>query len=193
MAKATILKRKEQITKVAQTLFRERGYNATSMRDLATAIGIEPASLYSHIRSKEEILQTICFQIANKLFAAVEGIETSNLPPDKKLKKAITAHINVIKDNVDASAIFINDWQYLSEPYLNKFKLLRKKYENIFKKIIQEGIEKNVFKNIDEKITFLTIFSALNWSYNWYKASGSITPEGISENLSNLILKGLKK
>ncbi len=85
--------RKDQIRVKAQALFRERGYSATSMRDLAETLGIEAASLYNHISSKEELLQQICFSMAEQFFVALEPVATSSLPPKEKLLAGIEAHL----------------------------------------------------------------------------------------------------
>ncbi|RYF93648.1 MAG: TetR/AcrR family transcriptional regulator, partial [Chitinophagaceae bacterium] len=61
--------RKDVIIAKAARLFREKGYSASSMRDLAEEVGVEAASLYNHISSKAEILQEICFKVANKFMS----------------------------------------------------------------------------------------------------------------------------
>ena len=66
MQETETLTRKERIIQVAEKLFKEKGFMATSMRDIAGELNIEAASLYSHIKSKDEILETICFRMADQ-------------------------------------------------------------------------------------------------------------------------------
>ena len=192
MFSGATITRKDQISLVAQNKFRQRGYAATSMRDMASEIGIEPASLYSHFKSKEEILKEICFGIADEFFREIAVVENSKAPADEKLNLAISIHVNVIKQNADAFAVFLHDWRYLNEPNLSNFKALRKKYENIFREIIKEGMQKGIFKDINEKFAVLTLFGSLNWIYVWYKPSGDMTPKEIADNLGNLVLNGFR-
>lgn len=190
---AEVINRKEQIIEVACILFREKGYAGASMRDIAGYIGIEPASLYSHYKSKEHILQTICFGMAEDFFEAQKAVDIQTLLPHQKLEKAIEAHIRVIVDNADASAVFFHDWRYLNEPSLSTFKALRKKYESIFAEILKEGIETGVFRNMDQAFTLQTIFSSVNWLYDWQKAAMLIKPEQLSKNFCHLLFSGIKK
>jgi len=182
---------KNQIRQVAQNLFRERGYSATSMRDLAESLDIKAASLYYHIKSKEEILQEICFRIADEFFEAIEKIDFKKKNTSTLLHQAISAHVNVIIKNLDAAAVFFHEWKHLSEPYLEDFIKLRKKYESIFRKIIKAGIRNKDFENININFTVLTIFSTINWVYDYYKPSGSMSPNEISKQLSNIIINGI--
>jgi len=185
--------RKEAIYIAAQNLFRERGYAATSMRDLANAVGIEAASLYSHIKSKEEILQSICFEIAAAFFTALEEVKKSDESAEVKLQKAIHAHIGVITTHLNASAVFLHEWRFLNDEHPAEFKKQRSQYEQIFLDIIEQGIAEGSFKNIDPKFYCLTLFSSLNWTYDWYKPNGRFSVEEVSEQLSQLLLNGIKQ
>lgn len=184
--------RKQQIEEKATILFQERGYAATSMRDLAQDLGIEAASLYSHIKSKEEILQKICFRMADEFFSAWREVELENSSQAAKMEKAMIAHVKVITKDTDASAVFFNEWRHLSEPFLSEFLGMRDDYEGRFKKILRDGMASGEFKIVDEKFMMLTILSSLNWTHNWYKPEGNLTPEEIGKRLSGLLLNGLK-
>lgn len=187
-----VLTRKEQIEKTATALFKRKGYTATSMRDLANALGIEAASIYSHIRSKEEILQRVCFKMADEFFDALDAAESMAGPATVRLQRAIAAHVQVLTQNTEASAVFLHEWRHLSEPLHSNFLALRDKYEARFRDIISEGIQRGEFSVPDEKFAVLTILSALNWIHTWYKPEGKMTPTEIAENLSEMLLNGLR-
>jgi AcrR family transcriptional regulator len=186
------LNRKQQIIEKATQLFQKQGYAATSMRDLAGYIGIEAASLYSHIKSKEEILQTICFQMANDFFQSIEAIELEKLGADDKLKKAVISHVIVLTKDSAASAVFFSEWRHLSEPYLKDFLSMRNNYENKFIQILIDGYKEGVFKKMDAKFTVLALLSSINWMPSWYKPEGKLTPEEIAENVTDVFINGLK-
>lgn len=187
------LDRKTEIRRTAKKLFKEKGYAATSMRDLAKEVGIEAASLYNHLSSKEELLHEMCFDIAGQFFEAFQAAIAVEKNPAKKLKAAIKAHVGVIANNLDASSVFFHEWIFLQEPELGKFKKLRFQYEQDLKEIIKKGMEEKDFKEVNVKLAVFTIFSALNATYDLYKSSEKLTQEEIAESISNLLLKGLKK
>ncbi len=192
MITKTKLNRKQQIIEKATQLFQKQGYAATSMRDLASYIGIEAASLYSHIKSKEEILQTICFQMANDFFQSIEEIELEKLSADEKLKKAVISHVKVLTKDSAASAVFFSEWRHLSESYLKDFLAMRNNYENKFIQILIDGHKEGVFKKMDAKFTVLALLSSINWMPSWYKPEGKLTPEEIAENVTDVFINGLK-
>ena len=187
------LDRRSEIRHTAKKLFKEKGYAATSMRDLAKEVGIEAASLYNHLSSKEELLHEMCFDIADQFFQAFQSATAAEKTPSKKLKAAIKAHIVVIANNLDASAVFFHEWIFLKEPELSKFKKLRFQYEQGFRDLVQKGIEEKDFKDVNVRLAVFTIISALNATYDLYRSSEKLSQEEISESISNLLLKGLKK
>ena len=182
--------RKDQIRQKAQTLFRERGYRATSMRDLAETLGMEAASLYNHISSKEELLQQICFAMAAEFFDAVEPVAASALAPKEKLRAAIEAHLGVIATNSDASAVFLHEWRHMGEPFLNDFKLMRRRYEKMFRAIIEEGMALGVFKSSDSQLATRTLLSGTNWTYETHKSHGKLLPHHLSE-ITTFLIEGI--
>ncbi len=188
---STISKRKEQIIEVAQNLFREHGYYATSMRDIAKEVGIEPPSLYSHFDSKEAILSHVCFHIANEFFEFQEPILNGMSHPVDKLKELIAGHVNVIIQNLDAAAVFFNEWRHLPEPELTRFVEMRERYEKGFHDVMMDGITTGDFRMGDVAFTVRMIFSVINDIHAWYRLSGNVRPHEVGEKMSDFILNGV--
>lgn len=194
MEAAVNLTRKEQVIRSAAELFREKGYAASSMRDLAQKLGIEAASLYSHIKSKEEILRQLCFDMAAEFRKSLQEVEKLNVSSSEKLKLGIIGHIQVMAKDLTASAVFMNEHRHLSQPYLRDFLLLRINYINRFKAIIEEGARQGEFKDdIDKKLAVMTLFSSLNWMPMWYDPSSTIDPQNLGHQLADMLVNGLKK
>lgn len=186
-----ISERKQQVINAAEQLFSQRGYLATSVRDLAQELNIEAASLYSHIKSKEDLLWTIADRSAEEFFLKVGPIAQKNIQTTDKLTQMIIAHVGVIADNLNASAVFFREWKHLSEPRLSEYSQKRSEYEKIFRGVVREGIEENLFKHYDSGFSTRTILSAINWTHTWYRPDGELTATQIGENLASFLLNGL--
>jgi AcrR family transcriptional regulator len=188
------LSRKEQVIRTAAELFKEKGYVASSMRDLAQKLGIEAASLYSHIKSKEEILHSLCFDMAAEFRKSLDAVEKLDVPASEKLRQGIIGHIRVMAKDLIASAVFMNEHRHLSQPYLRDFLLLRINYINRFKHFIEEGVRRGDFKNtIDKKLAVMTLFSSLNWMPQWYDPAANINSTQLGEQLADMLINGMRK
>ena len=95
--------------------------------------------------------------------------------------------------DLTASAVFMNEHRYLSQPYLREFLLLRINYINRFKKIIEEGIRTKEFRKVDKKLAVMTLFSSLNWMPNWYDPMGTIDSLELGHQLAEMLINGLKQ
>lgn len=161
------------------------------MRDLAKAVGIEPASLYSHISSKDQLLQDICFEMAGEFFEALDRSQIPGLQADEQLRMAIDGHIRIILDNLDASAVFFHEWRHLKEPALTEFKEMRKQYEERFRSIVRKGQDEGALRDVDEEFVTFTLFSSMNRIFEWQETRNQKQPEEFSAQINQLFLEGL--
>ena len=185
--------RKTQIDHTATALFRSRGYAATSMRELATALGLEAGSLYSHIKSKEEILHRVCFGLAAEFFAAFdEATADSSAPVAIRLRQSIEAHVRVLTRDSAASAVFLHEWRHLSEPARAEFLALRDRYEAGFRTLIARGLTTGELHAPDAAFAALTLLASLNWLPSWYRPEGKLSPDEIAHRLAEQLLTGLE-
>jgi len=185
--------RKKQILASSQSVLKEKGYAATSVRDIAKALEMEPASLYSHFKSKEDILKITCFEMADKFELAVKEVNDIYFNAEEKLRMAIKLHVEILTQNLDSALIFIRDWRNLTGQSLEQFIAKRNVYETGIREIVQTGIDEGVFKETDKKFAALTILSSVNWIVEWYQPDGNLNAEQIADKLSNFILSGLEK
>jgi len=185
--------KKEVIIEKASRLFREKGFGAASMRDLAEHVGVEAASLYNHIQSKSEILQTICFRVANKFMTNLETVESSPQSTLKKMEDVIRLHIRMMLDQYEFVYIADHEWRHLPEPYLSNFLSQRRSYRKRLGNIIEDGITRGEMKDIDPYVAVLIILSAISGIDSWQRSRKSTSAEDLESNMVKYLIEGLKK
>jgi AcrR family transcriptional regulator len=184
---------KKKILDEASKLFQERGYLASSMRDLAERVGLKASSLYSHIGSKEELLQKICFDSARGYLEGMRTIEESDMTPTQKVEQLILLHIQIATTDVSSMTIFSDEWRHLSEPYLQEFRNIRRDYERRFGRILQQGMEAGEFTEMNLTVCLSTIFTSLRWLHRWYPGKRTISMKALETDLLRFLMNGLKK
>ena len=185
--------RKEVIIKAAALLFREKGYKAASMRDLAERVGVEAASLYNHIRSKSELLHDICFDVANIFWEHMNQVEASDKTPIEKLEILLRFHIRQMIENFQEVYVSDREWRYLANPYLSNFQNQRRNYRKRFAAIIEQGIESGDINKIDASTAVLIVLHAVSGIESWHSSTHKISGEELEENMITILIDGLKK
>lgn len=160
--------RKKEIIQTAAKLFRRKGYNAVSMRDLAQELGIKAASLYNHISSKQEILALIIINIAESFMVHITEVLPKDTNSIEKLEEIIQMHIEITVQKTDFLACMNNDWMHLDEGNRANYVDMRNNYEAKFREILQEGMAKNELEKRDPEIVLFALLSTLRTLYLWY-------------------------
>ncbi|MBL0132905.1 MAG: TetR family transcriptional regulator [Chitinophagaceae bacterium] len=185
--------RKDVIISKAARLFREKGYSATSMRDLAEHVGVEAASLYNHIKSKAEILQEICFKTANQFMNHITEVEVSDQKSLAKIEAILRFHIRQIITQYEEVYVMDREWKHLTDPYLSNMQSQRRSYRQRIATIIEEGIRKGEIKNIDAPTAVLIMLHAVSGIESWHRSVKRISGEMLEDNMVMILVEGLRK
>jgi TetR/AcrR family transcriptional regulator, cholesterol catabolism regulator len=185
--------KKDIILKNAAVLFRKKGFTATSVRELAESLGIEAPSLYNHIGSKVELLQEICFAVAEDYTTNMETVIDSSQNPAQKMEAIIRFHVRKLSTDFDRVFVSDHEWKQLPKKKLEEFLMYRRNYEKQIVQIIIEGIDKKIFKNLLPNITVLTILSAVRGLELRQKNKNEFTIEQLEDNMVQHLLNGIIK
>ena len=184
--------RKDVIIAKAARLFREKGYSASSMRDLAEEVGVEAASLYNHISSKSEILQEICFKMANKFMSHIEAIDNSAIDSIAKIEAVLRFHVQQIIHHYEEVYVSDREWKHLVDPYLSNYQNQRRTYRQRMAQMIEEGIRKKEIKTIDAPTAVLIMLHAVSGIESWHRSKKKISGEQLEENMLMILIDGLR-
>lgn len=185
--------RKEVIVSKAAALFREKGFKAASMRDLAELVGVEAASLYNHIKSKTELLHELCFGVANRFMHKMDEVESEKISDIKKVEALIRFHINEIINHYEEVYVSDREWKHLSDPYLSNFQNQRRMYRKRFAAIIESGIRNKQIKKIDAPTAVLILLHAIGGIESWHRSTQKIDADALTDNMITILVGGLKE
>jgi AcrR family transcriptional regulator len=189
--------RRQAIEDVASDLFRERGYAATSIRDIARALSVQGASLYAHVTSKEDVLWGIVDRAAGRFEAAAERAELeaeARRPgdPAEAVAALVRAHVEVLTGDVDEAGVFVHEWRALGPERRAAILTRRDSYEARFRRRIEDGIAIGAFTMTDPGLAASTLLSALNGVATWYDPDGRLPAGRIADHLVDLSLRMLE-
>jgi TetR/AcrR family transcriptional regulator, cholesterol catabolism regulator len=180
------------ILNVAMHLFGKQGFSGTSMRDIATAVGLLPGSLYAHIESKEALLLEIVTDGIGRFLAAVEPHLASSGEPLERLRKMIIAHVEVVADNPERSQVVFHQWRFLSAKYLPEAIERRRRYEACFVEVIEQGVKAgSIRSDLNHRITVLSILGAMNWTPEWFSPDGKLSAAEVGDLMADALLGGI--
>ena len=180
--------RKDAILKAAGRLFREYGYEGTSVRDIAKAVRIQSGSLFFHFKSKEEILLCILEGGLLRAVAVLDRYLEHARTPREKMSAILHGHLNAVLDfERDAFTIVLRDWRTLTPASRKKIIALRDEYESHIARVLTELSGTGLIP-ADARLFRFFLLGALNWTVQWYRADGDLTIDQLADGFLNLLL-----
>jgi AcrR family transcriptional regulator len=185
--------RRRAIEEVASTLFHERGYSATSVRDIARALDIRGASLYAHVTSKEDVLWSIVDRAASTFEKAADQAVSSAMSrsPADRLSALVRAHVEAIAADPELASVFVSEWRHLSGERRSAILERRDAYEGRFRQVIGDGMATGDFASTDPGLAATFILTALNGLAIWYRPHGRLSPDRIADHYADLAVRTL--
>jgi len=193
MARDTLVDSRQEILRTAARLFQQRGYDATSMNDVAAALKLSKGGLYHHFQSKDEIL----FEIMNhameitedRVLAPVRGIAD----PEARLRALIRLHIEVVLSPQDREITVMLHENHPLPPALRKRINTRKKdyihfVESLMAEVQRMGQGKN---SVSPRAAAFALLGMINWIYQWYKPEGSLQAHNLVPQFTELVFGGI--
>jgi TetR/AcrR family transcriptional regulator, cholesterol catabolism regulator len=182
--------RRSELTRQAARLFAERGYHGTSIGDLAEAMGVQKASLYHHIASKQQLLHETMLDGARAFHGMLDALPEDERPLER-IRLAIRGHLRVVGDQLDVATVFMREWRFLEDEARAEIVAERRRYEERFRALFREARELGALRSdLDEASATLLVLSALNWAYTWLEL-GRETDE-LADRFHALLVEGMR-
>ena len=180
---------RDRLSAEAARLFAERGYHGTSIGDLATALGIQKSSVYSHIDKKEDLLVELTSAGADHFHEALDQLP-NDAAPLERLRLALCAHLHVVHSQIDVATIWLKEWRFLSGQAREDFLSSRHLYEQRIRQLFEDAVAAGeVRSRLDVEHAVLLFFSIGNWAYTWMTAKTDVDAQ--ADALWSLVRDGL--
>jgi AcrR family transcriptional regulator len=185
--------KREIIIEHAAKLFKEKGFKAASMRELAGVVGVEAASLYNHIQSKGDLLNAICFNVANRYTSTIDNLENESTTVISKVERLLRFHVREMMDNYEEVYVTDHDWRNMEEPHLSEYRQMRRNYRKRFAEIVQQGIDNGEIKPLDANSAVMIFINAIAAVDQWHRIIHKVNRVDLEENIITILVDGIKR
>jgi AcrR family transcriptional regulator len=181
------------IIEAATRVFSERGYHAASMAEVAEAVGMRKASLYHHVRKKEDLLFAIHDKLIDELIDETMAVSSSSsLSPGEKVRGVLHVTMRFIARNRDGVTVFLSERRAVGGERWQALVVKRDFYEQMVSQIITEGTSSGSFIQIPPKLAARSVLAMANWGYTWFQPDGPLSADEVAEVFATVALRGLE-
>jgi TetR/AcrR family transcriptional regulator, cholesterol catabolism regulator len=180
------------IIEAATRIFSERGYHAASMSDIADAVGIRKASLYHHVRKKEDLLFAIHEALVDELIDETLAVSSSSASPADKVRELLHLTMRFIARNRDGVAVFLSERHAVTGERWQALVVKRDLYERMVCQIITEGRSSGEFADLPPELVAKALLGMANWAYTWFRQDGPLSADEVGEVFAAIALRGLE-
>jgi len=183
---------KSRVFEVAAEVFHRKGYDNTSMSDVASAAGLTKAGLYHHVSSKESLLYSVLDLGLDLTESYVMKPLEAISDPLERLKTMIELHLRLVLEerNLEVTGL-LHECKTLAPGDRTRINRRKKEYVKMSTKLIADVLKKYSITDINPKLAAFALLGMLNWTYQWYKPSGSNSREEIVKNFQQIFLQGI--
>ncbi len=182
---------RDQILSAAAQIFRQKGYHAATMQDIADAVQIRKASLYYHVTSKQEILNELLDQAMDLLIEGMQEILKQPLSAEDRLRLAIETYLQALAEHPDLGTVLLLEYRSLDSAFRTHHQPRRDHFEGLWRELIGQAAEHGTFHTADASITAKALLGAINWSIIWFRPDGRLPADQVAGQIADLVLHGL--
>ena len=182
----------DRLLEAAVALFSRQGYAATSTREVAALLGMQKASLYYHIESKEDLLYFICKSALERIRHDVETAIQEVHDPLERTRVLICAHMESMLRDKDEHATVLTEMYALSKDRLSQIAALREGYVDLVRSVLQDAQKAGALReDIDVRYLNLGLLGLMNRVLVWYRRRGPLSPAQLGQLLAVIFLTGV--
>lgn len=181
----------DDLLDVAAQLFRQKGFAATTVRDIAASAGIHPGSLHYRYPSKDDLLAALTERGLQRAIAALEGVARSVTDPHARSRLAVRAHLRLLLYD-DRAFVALYEWRSLSAAGRERARPLRRLYHELWDKVVGAMTgDGRLRSGLDPKLVRLVGLGAANWAAQWYEEGGTWSPDEIADLFWAVVVSGV--
>lgn len=186
--------REQEIIDAAVDIFHAKGYAATSVDDVAAAVGILKGSLYYYMDSKEDLLRRIVEDVHEDVEEIIQAaVARTDLPPLERLAEYIRAQVDYNVRNIRRIRVYYHDYEQLGPDLLATVRKSRRTNEQLIVSVVKEAKDAGeIPASTNERLATKTAFATIIWMYTWYKPGGSVSGKELADFCAAFVVNGLR-
>jgi AcrR family transcriptional regulator len=185
--------RRDEILAIAAELFADRGFAATTVREIADAAGILSGSLYHHFDSKESMADELVRELLERVIAVYRGIVEAGDEPVRTLRGLVRAAFATIAGDRATVALMVNEWNlFVQYPRFAYLRDMEEETERLWVGVLERGIRSGAFRgDLDARMFYRLVRDSIWVSVRWYRANGPDTADEIADSYVDVWLGGI--
>ena len=181
--------KRKKILRCAARLFAKKGYEKSSLEEIAAQLKLSKGSLYHYVESKDEVLYLIQMDALDAILQLINVVSFSNQSPSNKLRDIIKGYINIVTQK-DVIGALRQQELILPQKWRSKIIAARDRFDEACRQVIQDGIAAGEFQAVNWKMSYMATIGSLNGILKWFSPQGELSVEEICEAMTDFILKG---